>query len=134
MDDAAENHAASVVTLVMLRSYYEFHASLANPAKLTISKVIYAYTKASKDASLAERFANFRDETSVASSRFYDVVVDRLFDLLEDGSFIGLIFHNFSKRVSIADTIGLDVDKQNSYFGILMRELLCALQELGLLI
>ena len=130
--NAADNQAASVVTLVMLRSYYEFHASLAtSEAKMTVSKVIYSYTKSSKDVSLAERFAKFKEDVTPASSRFYDVVVDRLFDLLEDGSFIGLIFHNFSKRVSIADTIGLDVDKQNSYFGILMRQLLCSLQELG---
>ena len=62
--------------------------------------------------------------------KFYKGVEDRLVDLVEHGNFSEIIFHNFSRRISISENIGLDVDKQNSYFGIYMRELLCSLQEL----
>ena len=141
----ATEHAATVVTLVILRSYYEFYTSCAKSACITISKSIFVYTK-SKD-SLTDRFAAFRGKLWRYISKinwlfisersrlvplawkFYKGVEERLVDLVEHGNFSEIIFHNFSRRISISENIGLDVDKQNSYFGIYMRELLCSLQE-----
>lgn len=65
-------HAATVVTLVILRSYYEFYSSCAKSVCIIISKSIFVYTK-SKD-SLAERFAAFQGKFEIKTNRLPVVV------------------------------------------------------------
>ena len=53
-----------------------------------------------------------------------------LFDQSENGTFDKVIFHDFNRKFSLSEDSGLDTETQNSYFGLMLRDLKCDLQDL----
>ena len=113
----------------------ELQAEIPLDVKLSYSSHVYEFMKSTSP--LPARFQEFQDSCLAdgedTQRLFLGVkkMLLGLFEHTEPSNFEKIIFHDFHRKLSLAEGLsGMDTETANSHFGLMLRDLKCDLQEL----
>ena len=77
----------------------------------------------------SDNFESDDGENWAGNVGFYQFLTSKILNLFDDNNFEKTIFYDFNGKKSMSEMLGLDSDTQNSYFGLMLRDLVCDMQE-----
>ena len=70
-----------------------------------------------------DNFESDDGENWAGNVGFYQFLTSKILNLFDDNNFEKTIFYDFNGKKSMSEMLGLDSDTQNSYFGLMLRDL-----------